>query len=65
VKLEYQRSRGKRPGLTKLVAQIPAEIVKEIDNWGVPAGMKSRREAVETLIKRGLAAVRTDAAKAA
>jgi hypothetical protein len=64
VNLEYQRSKSKRPGLRKLVAQIPAELVKEIDVWGVPAGMKSRREAIETLLSRGLQSVRADQAKA-
>lgn len=40
----------------RVVVLMSIDDVKEIDSWGVPAGMPSRGAAVRALIKKGLEA---------
>jgi len=45
----------KRPTqLERVVFLLPEEDLKKIDEWGVPAGMPNRSQAIRELIKSGL-----------
>lgn len=52
----YAANRKKDRGAVRLVADLPEQLVNELDRWGVAAGLSSRREATETIIKKGLEA---------
>lgn len=41
----------------RIITELPAGLVAEVDRWGVSAGMTSRREAVEVLLRKALEVV--------
>ncbi len=41
-------------GMVRVVTDLAEELVAEVDAWGVPAGCKSRAEAIRILLKQGL-----------
>lgn len=47
-----------RDGTLKVGVPLSPEIIKEVDSWGVPAGMPSRAAALRALVSKGLEAVR-------
>ncbi len=50
----YSENRRRGREVVRVITELPAHLVKEVDEWGVAAGMKSRREATETLLMKGL-----------
>ncbi|MFE3839583.1 hypothetical protein [Pseudogemmobacter sonorensis] len=58
----YASNRKKERDVVRIVTELPAKLVSDVDEWGVSAGMTSRREATETLLKKGLEAVQHGAA---
>lgn len=53
----YAANRRKGRDAVRVVTELPPQLVRDVDEWGVSAGMTSRREATETLLKKGLEAV--------
>lgn len=43
-----------RPRLKRVVILLPESQIDEVDKWGVPSGMRSRTEAIRSLIDLGL-----------
>lgn len=60
----YKLARRNGPSTERIVFHISNEDLKEMDAWGVPAGMKSRAETIRTLIKIGLQSVSNEKAEA-
>lgn len=54
--LGYAANRRKDREVVRVVAELPQQLVEDIDCWGISAGMTSRREAAETLLRKGLEA---------
>lgn len=50
----YAKNRRKGRDVTRVVTELPSELVQEVDNWGISEGMKSRAEAVRKLLRRAL-----------
>lgn len=60
----YKLARRNTPATERIVFHISTEVLKEMDAWGVPAGMQSRAETIRTLIKAGLQSVTNEKAEA-
>lgn len=60
----YARNRRKGRDSVRIVTELPADLVRRVDSWGISAGMTSRREATEVLLKKGLEAVVYDRSQA-
>lgn len=58
----YAANRKKERPVVRVVTELPVKLVSDVDEWGVAAGMTSRREATETLLRKGLEAVQYGAA---
>ncbi len=54
-----------RTGTAKVTVPLTPEVIRQIDEWGVPAGMASRTSAIRALLIRGLEATRGDGNRAA
>ncbi|ALJ98236.1 hypothetical protein BiPBO1_22 [Brucella phage BiPBO1] len=52
----YRRS-CQNDNRVRVVAVLPEGLIGEVDAWGIPAGMRSRTEAIKELIGKGLEAV--------
>ena len=50
----YAANSTKGTGMVRVVTDMTEDLVSEIDAWGVPAGCRSRAEAIRTLLKKGL-----------
>lgn len=61
----YTRKRAHLRDVVRVVAEIPAEVIRGVDEWAVPAGIPSRTAALTDLIKRGLASVQAEQSRAA
>lgn len=46
----------------RIVLVVESELLENIDQWGVSAGMTSRTAAIKTLINEGLEAVKHETA---
>lgn len=57
---EY-RSKTER---VRVIAEMPPDLVDKIDAWGIPAGMRSRTDAIKHLVLSGLAAAEKEKADA-
>lgn len=53
----YAQNRQKGRDVVRVITELPVNLVRDVDEWGVSAGMTSRREATEVLLKKGLEAV--------
>lgn len=51
----YKKNRRSRD-VVRVIVELPTRLVEELDDWGATSGMTSRREATETLLKKGLEA---------
>lgn len=63
--MKYSRKRAHLRDVVRVVAEIPTEVIRDVDQWAVPAGVPSRTAALTDLLKRGLETVRTDTKSAA
>lgn len=52
----YSRNRRRGIETARIITELPVTLIDQVDRWGVAAGMKSRREAAETLLNEGLKA---------
>lgn len=43
-----------RPALKRVVVLLPESQIEQVDNWGGPAGMRSRTDAIRNLLDRAL-----------
>lgn len=52
--IAYSLNRKAKGERTRLVVELPARLVENLDHWGVSSGKRSRREAVEVLLDEKL-----------
>ena len=60
----YSRKRGGVRDVIRVVAEIDTAVIRNVDEWAVPAGIPSRTAAIQDLLKRGLQSVQAEAARA-
>lgn len=60
----YTRKRGGVRDVVRVVAEIPTETIKKVDEWAIPAGVPSRTAALNDLLQRGLQSIQAEAARA-
>ena len=53
----YACNRRKGREKVRIITELPAQLVQQMDDWGIAAGMTSRREATEILLKKALEVV--------
>lgn len=53
----YKEARRQKQSNERIVFLMSSDELKALDEWGVPAGMRSRAEAIRVLIRKGLEAV--------
>ncbi len=61
----YSRKRSHLRDVTRIVAELPTPMIRELDEWAVPAGIPSRTAALAEILKRGLASIQAEQSKAA
>lgn len=54
--------RDNRMPRQRLVVNLPPDLVRQVDEWGVGVGLASRRESTELLLREGLKAAGGDLA---
>ena len=50
----YKRNAQKLSTSSRVVVVLPNDLVEEVDAWGVPAGKRSRADAIRDLLRLGL-----------
>lgn len=50
----YRVNKANEERSKRLVVDLPPKLVERVDEWGVAAGMKSRRETTQALLCRAL-----------
>lgn len=53
---KYSQNGNSNKSRQRVVTEMPPSLVEQVDDWGVPAGMRSRTEAIIRLVKSGLEA---------
>lgn len=64
MKARYNRRQPKVRDIVRVVTELPAETVKLVDEWGIPAGKRSRTAAFDELLRRGLQSVQAESPQA-
>lgn len=57
----YATNRRRNKDVVRVITELPTRLVEDVDRWGVSAGMTSRREATETLLRKALEVVTHEA----
>ena len=50
----YARNKTPYGGVSRVVVELDQDLVNEVDAWGVPAGKRSRADAIRSLLRTGL-----------
>lgn len=50
----YAENNKPREEMSRVVVDLSVSLLREVDDWGVPAGMRSRSDAIRSLLRRGL-----------
>uniref|UniRef100_A0A2A3K152 Ribbon-helix-helix protein CopG domain-containing protein n=1 Tax=Alloyangia mangrovi TaxID=1779329 RepID=A0A2A3K152_9RHOB len=50
----YTQNAVERGARSRIVVDLADELIAEVDAWGVPAGMRSRADAIRNLLRKGL-----------